>query len=474
MAPPPLPIGAQGRRLGTGMLAAVLCVAAATAVVFPLREFTPVVSLGVVYLLAVLLVSTYWGMRLGVATALLSAAAFNYFHLPPTGHLTIADSQNWVALVAFLVVAAATSRIAALARLRALEAEARRRDADLTARLTQLLLGPASLPDALALAAHRIAESLEIAAVAIEPGAVPAGPRRVALALRDGEAILATLLVPEALAPLTERRLREHVAPALETILRAAVEREALQAGVVATEALRQSDELKTALLRAVSHDLRTPLTAIHAAGHALASDDVRPDERAELATGIVAESARLAALVEKLLDLSRLQGDLSPARDGPTSIDEPLLVAIEHVGGDVRVAIQDDLPPVDADPAQLERAFANLLENAVRHADGHPVQVRVRAVGPRVVTRIIDRGPGIAPAELPRIFEPFYRGSQALHGGAGLGLAIAKGLVEANGGTLTVESFPGQGATFVVTLTAARVAPPRHAEPRASHPTRP
>jgi two-component system, OmpR family, sensor histidine kinase KdpD len=230
MGLPSLLPGAQRRRLGAGVVVAVVCVAAATAVIFPLREFAPVVSLGVIYLLAVLLVSTNWGLGLGMVTSLLSAAVFNFFHLPPTGHLTIADSRNWVVLSAFLVVAAAASRIADLARLRALEAEVRRRDADLTAGLTQLLLGPQPLPDALPLAAHRVAESLEIPAVAIGLGDVQPGERRVALALRDGDQVLATLLVPADLAGLTERRLREHVAPALETILRAAVEREALPA----------------------------------------------------------------------------------------------------------------------------------------------------------------------------------------------------------------------------------------------------
>jgi two-component system sensor histidine kinase KdpD len=456
MAPRSLLLGAQRPSLRSGMLVAVLGVAAATAVIYPLRQFAPVVSLGVIYLLAVLLVSTYWGLGLGIATSLLSALTFNFFHLPPTGRLLIADSRNWVALGAFLTVAAATSRIADIARLRAVEAEARRRDADLAAGLTRLLLGSESLPDAVPLAAHRIAAALEIPAVALEFGVVEPGERRIALPLRDGERTLATLLVAAHRPALTERRLRESVVPSLETILRAAVEREALQSGVVATEALRQSDELKTALLRAVSHDLRTPLTAIHAAGHALSDDDVRPGEREELAAGIVAESARLAALVEKLLDLSRLQGGSTLARAGDCSPDEPLLVAIEAVGGDVRLAIDDPLPAVHADPAQLERAFANLVENAVRHSDGHPVQVRARAVGPRVITRIIDRGPGIPAAEQERIFEPFYRGAGENHGGAGLGLAIAKGLIEANGGTLGVESLAGQGTTFVVTLPVA------------------
>ncbi|HEY0346274.1 MAG TPA: ATP-binding protein, partial [Solirubrobacteraceae bacterium] len=450
------PLPERLRSQAYGAVVAVLAIAATTLLVYPLKQIAPTVALGVVYLLAVLLVSNYWGLGLGIATSLLSALAFNVFHLPPTGRLMIADSRDWVALGAFLVVAAATSRIADIARLRALEAEARRRDADLAASLTRLLLGPEPLPQAVPLAAHGIAAALELPAVALELGAVEPAERRMALPLRDGEQTLATLLVPAQLPRRTERRLHESVVPSLETILRAAVEREALQAGVVATEALRQSDELKTALLRAVSHDLRTPLTAIHAAGHALSDEDVRPGEREELAAGIVAESARLAALVEKLLDLSRLQARSTRARAREVSPEEPLLVAIEHVGGDVRLSIDDPLPAVHADPAQLERAFANLVENAVRHSAGHPVQVRARAVGPRVITRIIDRGAGIPAAEQERIFEPFYRGPDENHGGAGLGLAIAKGLIEANGGTIGVESLAGQGTTFVVTFPVA------------------
>jgi two-component system sensor histidine kinase KdpD len=244
-------------------------------------------------------------------------------------------------------------------------------------------------------------------------------------------------------------------------VLRAAVEREALQREVVITEALRQSDELKTALLRSVSHDLRTPLTAIVAAGHALADDDVRPDERQELAAGVVAEGERLTDLVEKLLDLSRLQAHPGAAQATACSLDEVLLGATQHVGGDIRVTLDPSLPVVRADPAQLERAFANLLENAVRHGGGNPVLLRSRAMGGRVVTRIIDRGPGIRQAEQERIFEPFYRASGANHSGAGLGLAIAKGFIEANGGTIHVESLPGQGATFVVTFPLDEPAPP-------------
>jgi two-component system sensor histidine kinase KdpD len=307
------------------------------------------------------------------------------------------------------------------------------------------------LEEAAAMAAHRIALAVELPSAAIELSDAPGDGRRVAFALRDHDRRLGTLLVPADLPPETERRLREHVVPALQAILRAALDREKLEAELVKTEALRQSDELKTALLRAVSHDLRTPLTAITTAGHALAGSDVQPGEREELASAIVAESERLTDLIEKLLDLSRLQSRPSAAQNGTCSLEEPLLAAKVHVDGDIQVTIDPELPPIRADAAQLERAFANLMENAVRHGRGHPVVVRAHRVGDQLVTRIIDRGPGIPRAERQRIFEPFYRSAGPDHAGAGLGLAIAKGFVEANGGTLAVDSLPGQGATFTV-----------------------
>jgi two-component system sensor histidine kinase KdpD len=232
------------------------------------------------------------------------------------------------------------------------------------------------------------------------------------------------------------------------------VEREALQAEVVETAALRRSDDLKTAILRAVSHDLRSPLTAMVASGEALGSASLDAEERAALSRAVVEEGARLERVIEKLLDLSRLQaGDADP-RLGWVDVDEVLTAAREHVSrGDlVRLQLDPDLPPVRADAVQLERAFSNLMENAIGHGGGEPVSVRARRVGKRLVVRVVDRGPGIRLAEQDRIFEAFYRSRDAVRPtGSGLGLAIVRGFVEANGGTVRVESLPGQGASFVV-----------------------
>jgi two-component system sensor histidine kinase KdpD len=211
-------------------------------------------------------------------------------------------------------------------------------------------------------------------------------------------------------------------------------------------------------------------LTSIVAAGHALGTDSLTDHERHELSAAVVDEGTRLATVVDKLLDLSRLQAGGAEPRRESVSIEDLVVAARDGLTGDaarIRIVVDGDVPALRADAAQLERAFANLLENASRYSEGLPVSVHARRSGPRVVVRVVDQGPGIPPAERDRIFEPFYRGRQSARQpwtGSGLGLAIAKGFVEANGGTITVESLPGQGTSFVVSLPLE--AEPEHIEP--------
>jgi two-component system sensor histidine kinase KdpD len=361
-----------------GALVAVLAIAVATAVVYPLKQIAAPDSLGIVYIPGVLLISIVWGLRLGLATAVVSGLAYNFFHLPPLGRLDVRADHDLVGLFIFVLVAIASGTLANLARARAAEAERRRQEAD-----------------------RALAE-------------------------------LATL----------------------------EQERERMRAEAIEAEALRRSDELKTALLRAVSHDLRTPLTSIIAAGTALDSPSATAEERHELSEAVVEEGHRLSRLVENLLDVSRLESGAAEPHREPVSVAELLEAARRSIGADgeqVRLTLDEGLPPLRADPTQLERAFANLLENGVVHGGGEQVLVRSRLVGPRLVVRVVDRGPGIPVGERERIFEPFYRAPQANghRGGSGLGLAIAKGFVEANGGEIEVESLPGQGTSFVVSFAA-------------------
>lgn len=228
-----------------------------------------------------------------------------------------------------------------------------------------------------------------------------------------------------------------------------------------AEESLRQSDELKTALLRSVSHDLRSPLTAIVAAGESSASPVLDDESRNELASVIVGEASRLSRLVDKLLDLSRLQGGAAAPRRVQCSVEELVYAAIEqlHLPDErFEVDIPHDLPSVLTDATQLERALVNLFENSSRFAGERPVRVAASASDGTLEVRISDNGPGVAEEDRERIFEPFYRAPQAQmdHPGSGLGLAIVKGFVEANGGTVRVEPAEGQGTTFVITMPAS------------------
>jgi two-component system, OmpR family, sensor histidine kinase KdpD len=376
-----LRLGSETPPTWLGVLAAVATVAAGALLAYPVKSVAPAVSLGVVFIPGVLLISTLWGLRLGLLTALLSALAFNWFHIPPVGRFTIADNRDLVALVVFVIAAVISGTLAEFARARVAEAERSREDAN------------------------------------------------------------------RALAELSAL----------------AEERDRMQAEAIEAEALRRSDELKTALLRSVSHDLRTPLTSMIAAGAALDSPTATPAERHELSEAIVEEGQRLSRLVENLLDVSRLESGAAEPHREPVDVAELLEVARDSVGRGrelVRLGLEPRLPELRADPAQLERAFANLFENAIRHGDGRPVMVRSRVAGDRLDLRVVDQGPGIAEAEWERIFEPFYRGANgaAARSGTGLGLAIAKGFVEANGGEIAVESLPGQGTSFVVSFTVAPV----------------
>jgi two-component system sensor histidine kinase KdpD len=265
---------------------------------------------------------------------------------------------------------------------------------------------------------------------------------------------IGTLVLSAALSPDDRERVAERIVPALESILGAALHRASLQAEVVETAALRRSDETKTAVLRSVSHDLRTPVTAILTAAAAL--DARRPESVGDVKEVLTASAGRLWRLIEKLLDLSLLQaGAIEPRLDW-YSIEEVLQEAVDQVHADrdtFKLSLGPDIPLLRGDPGQLERGFANVLENAARHSGGRPVSVRARSVGDRIRVRIVDQGPGIPRSEQERIFMPFYRSPDAndRHQGSGLGLAIAKGFVELNGGRIAVESLPGQGTTFVI-----------------------
>jgi K+-sensing histidine kinase KdpD len=294
---------------------------------------------------------------------------------------------------------------------------------------------------------------------------IPPTGRLAIAADRDGVALVVFAIVSIASSALAElarartaeaERGREEADRLLAELRETEAERDRMQTEAIEAGALRRSDELKTALLRSVSHDLRTPLTSIIAAGAALDSPSITSEERRELSEAVVGEGQRLSRLVENLIDVSRLEtGDAEPRRE-PVDLAGVLEAArgsIAAGSGDVRLSLDAELPALEGDAAQLERAFANLLENAIRYGGGNPVLVRSRTTGGRLDVRVVDQGPGIPEHERSQLFEPFYRREEGAGAGFGLGLAIAKGFVEANGGEIAAESVPGQGSTFVVSF---------------------
>jgi two-component system sensor histidine kinase KdpD len=252
---------------------------------------------------------------------------------------------------------------------------------------------------------------------------------------------------------------------ALASLLAVAIDRETLAREVLEAEALRRSDSIKTAILQAVSHDLRSPLTAIRAAVEALDSPELvlAPADRERLLATALDGIGRMDRSIRNLLDLSRLQAGAARSERELRTVEGLVDQALHEVPFDRRVSVTCglDVPLVSVDPTQLEHAFANLIDNALKFSPADaPVTVDVREAAGEVVVRIADRGPGLPARELESVFEPFRHGSGAGRSrGAGLGLPIAKGFVEANGGRISAESAPGEGAVFVVWLPAAATA---------------
>jgi two-component system sensor histidine kinase KdpD len=445
------------RRQALAVASCVLSVVIVTAAIELLKNAVPVLSLGVLYVFPVLAVAIAFGTAYSVAVSVASMLAFNWFFLPPTGTFTLADSRNWFALAVYLATAVVVSVLAARSRSRAIEAEQRARETSVIAELATALLGGTATTDELANLGERSAIVLGASRARIELGSPrPAPAGEAPLPLKVGDRQVGTLYVDDRAAPSVA--VQRRFLPALASLLAVALDRERLAEQALQAEALRRSDMTKTAVLRAVSHDFRSPLTAIRTAVEGLTDPrlTLTDEDRAGLLESIRLETMRLARLVSNLLDLSRLQAGAAEPVQELWTMDGLVSQAIGSLGdrgARVRVDLPADLPPVRIDPAHAQRILVNLLENAIRVSPkGEPVTVRGTSTRREVIVRVVDHGPGIAADELERIFEPFSTGS-ANGSGAGLGLAIARGFAEANGGRLWAESQPAQGASFALAL---------------------
>jgi two-component system sensor histidine kinase KdpD len=441
-----------------GVAAGALAVAVVTAAIAVLDNFIPVLSLGVLYVFAVLPIALVWGVPSAVLVAVASMLAFNFFFLPPVHTFTLADRSNWFALLVYVVTAIVVGTLASRARRQRAEAEQRELEASLLADIAAELLRGTRLDDELERIEQRTATVLGVSSVRIALGgrmSERAGEAPHALAV-DGRQI-GTLYTNENEEPALP--IQQRFMPALASLLAVTQERERLASDAVEAEALRRSDTIKTAVIQTVSHDLRTPLATIEQALDGLESGELAlsDEDRVELLETIRSEHTRLKRLVENLLDLSRLQAGAAEASPELWNADELLAQALDELADSERivVSIRPDLPPAQIDATQIQRALVNVLENAIRLSPpGEPVHVRVNATRKELLIRVTDRGPGIPDEEYEHIFEPFYRvAGQPDQRGAGLGLAIARGFAEANGGRLWLESREGQGASFVLAL---------------------
>ena len=438
-----------------GLLASAGSVALVSAAVALLHPYVPVLSLGALYVLAVLPIAIGWGVGLAVPVSVASMLAFNWFFLPPRHTLQLRDGANWLALAVYLVVAVVVSALAASARRRRDDAEQRRRESDVLAEAAADLLRGVELTAELDKLANLAARALGVADARLALGVADAERGERAVPVEVALRRVATLCVgvDERLEPAAERRFL----PALAALLAVAVERAGLEAEALEAETLRRSDAVKTALLRAVSHDLRSPLTAIVAAGDALASSQLQLDaaDTSVLVAAIREEAARLDRVVGNLLDVSRLEAGAVESHPELWSVDDLVGQALESVRtGSERVVVEldPDAPPLLVDAAQVERVIANLVENALRFSPaGSPVVLRTELGATELRVHVVDRGPGVASADRDAIFRAFSRGAG---GGTGLGLAIARGFAAANGGRVWTQEDPA-GGHFVLALPA-------------------
>ena len=450
--------GLSPRRQAVG---AVLAVAGLPLLTAALNAMQPHLNLSddlLIYLVAVVAVAVVGGFWPAVVAAVGACLLLNWFFTAPLHTFTIAEPRNLLALVLFVTVAVAVSSVVHLAARREADAARSSKETESLLGLAQTVLGGADTPgdvlDHLTASHGGHAELLERVGGRWVKVASSGDLDPAISALRFEVRPDLALEVSGQAASATMSLLAGYTAQAVAALDRARLRTQAAQA-----EALAEGDRMRTALLRAVSHDLRTPLASIKASVSSLRQTDVHwsAEDEAELLANIEQNADRLDALVGNLLDMSRLQaGSLEPFLRA-TAVDEVAPVALRGLddADHLLIVVPDDLPLVRADPGLLERVLANLFSNALRHSPPNlRPMLRAKEDGDRVVIDVVDHGTGVPAALKERIFEPFARLDERSPG-VGLGLAVAKGFAEAMGGTIVAIDTPGGGLTVRVTLPA-------------------
>lgn len=479
--PAPAPPHAQRREPWLDWAAAAAIVAAVTGLSEGLVLYVSQESLGMVFLAAVVCCAVLFGLRVALFAAALGFGAWNFFFIPPLYRLTVEKPRDVVAIVLFLSVAAATGALASRVRVEAAAARSRVQGLRRIAAFSRSLGEPATEADLFAEIARQgagiagravvlTAQGEDLNIRASDPPADTMDEAAWAAARwaygRQEQAGRGTATLPSAawrFLPLkTPRgcigllgiRTDDALDPPMLQALAAladqaavAVERVRL-AGEAALNAVQEeTQKLRTALLSSLSHDLRTPLAGIRGAAETLrrAWPQLDTATRADLLRAIEDDTARMTQFLANIMDMTRLEtGEITP-RTVPVALHDLVPAAIARVAGarDAVLDLPPDLPPVVADPALLEQVLVNVLDNAVRHGLGAGITVSALVAGGRVVLRVADEGPGIAAADLPHVFDSFYRARRGdrTQPGTGLGLAIARGLMGAMGGEITAQS---------------------------------
>jgi two-component system sensor histidine kinase KdpD len=465
-----LPAGAPARlparRLIRGLLLALVGLPLATAALTGLRGQVDLTGVLLLYLLLVVLVAVVGGFASAAVAAVAAFLLANWYFTPPFHHFRIAKQADLLALVVFIAVAGVVSALVDLAARRTAEATRARAEAEALARLGGTLLhGQDPLPELV----EQLRTTLGQESVAllrrdrqgwrVEAVAGPSAP------IRPEYATDAVQLDAQTTLALTGRRLTgddRRVLKAFTDQLAVALESRRLSRAAAEAALLAEANQLRTALLAAVSHDLRTPLASIKTAVTGLLQDDVRlpPEAAAELLATIDQQTDRLDALVGNLLDMSRLQTGALSLHTRQVGLDEVVPAALASLadhGRAVRVEVPETLPRVHADPGLLERAVANVIANALAWSPpDRPVQVAAARHGDQVELQVIDHGPGIQAGDRDRLFQPFQRLGDASGGGVGLGLAVARGFLDAMHGQILPEDTPGGGLTMRIRLPIA------------------
>ncbi len=444
-------------------------------------------TVALTFLVGILVVSANWGLRPAIFMALLATLVFNYFFLPPVGTFTISDPQNWIALTAFLVTAIIASELAERARREAHRAHERRMETEQLYRFSQQLLTSDNAAELLNAIPRFVVDGFGVSSAAVSlpnrPDVYRSDSATDVLDIHDLQLVCMRgepKMDSEARVAVVPLRLGLRVVGSLG-IAGAALSRETLEAlgGLIAiaveragameklskAEAARESEQLRSALLDSVTHEFRTPLTAIKASVTSLLSNPALDGaQRLELLTVINEESDRLNRLVGEAAEMSQLDAHQVELQRGTHQIQEAIDDAITRLAPVlarhlVSTVLPENLPPVLIDVHRISEVVSQLLENAAKYSPpGSPIQIAGEARNRAVMISIADRGPGIEDFDQSLIFEKFYRGrNQRLQvQGTGMGLAIAKAIVEAHGGEIGVTSQPGHGSVFYFTLPVA------------------